>query len=131
MIKICSLDFLNNELFEADVMTADGRVLFNSDDKVTPDRLLILYFKEIYVKEALKEKKSRQQELSSPVSKSAKDSRVSTPDIAASKVVSEATSGPSSIEVGGVKEEPIVEAAKIIDSGTAAQDKKLSPSHID
>lgn len=52
MIKICSLDFLNRENFETDVMTADGRILFHSDDKITPDIILKLYFKDIYVDEA-------------------------------------------------------------------------------
>lgn len=52
MIKICSLDFLNREEFGTDVMTADGSVLFRSEDKITPDILLRLYFKEIYVDES-------------------------------------------------------------------------------
>lgn len=51
MIKICSLEFLNSELFEADIMSADGNVIFNSDDKVTPELILKLYFKDIYVED--------------------------------------------------------------------------------
>lgn len=51
MIKTCSLDFMNREIYETDVMTADGRVLAASDEKVTPEMVLRLYFKEIYVKE--------------------------------------------------------------------------------
>lgn len=58
MIKICSLDFLNRESFETDVMTAEGNVLFKSGEKITPNILLRLYFKEIYIKEALKEQLS-------------------------------------------------------------------------
>lgn len=52
MIKICSLDFLNKENFGTDVMTADGKVLFHSDEKITPELILKLYFKEIYVDES-------------------------------------------------------------------------------
>lgn len=52
MIKICSLDFLNREKFGTDVMTADGTVLFHSDDKITPEIILRLYFKEIYAEES-------------------------------------------------------------------------------
>lgn len=51
MIKTCSLDFLNKENFETDVLTSDGRILCSSGDKVTPESILRLYFKEIYIKE--------------------------------------------------------------------------------
>lgn len=56
MIKICSLDFLNRETFETDVMTADGKVLCVSGDKITPEAILRLYFKEIYVAQPLEER---------------------------------------------------------------------------
>lgn len=56
MIKICSLDFLNREVFESDVMTADGLILVQSGEKITPDVLLRLYFKEIYIAQPLTEK---------------------------------------------------------------------------
>jgi hypothetical protein len=56
MIKICSLDFLNREIFETDVMTADGVVLFPSGEKITPEILLRLYFREIYIEQPLAEK---------------------------------------------------------------------------
>lgn len=49
MIKICSLDLLNKENFETDVMTADRRVLYSIGEKITPEIILKLYFKEIYV----------------------------------------------------------------------------------
>jgi len=51
MIKTCSLDFLNREIFETDIMTSDGRVLVSANDRVTPDMILRLYFKDIYVKD--------------------------------------------------------------------------------
>lgn len=51
MIKTCSLNFINNEYFDTDVMTKDGRVLFSAEEKVTPELILRLYFKDIYVKE--------------------------------------------------------------------------------
>lgn len=53
MIRTCSLNFINNEYFDTDVMTKDGRVLFSAQDKVTPELILRLYFKEIYIKEKL------------------------------------------------------------------------------
>lgn len=52
MIKICSLDFLNRENFETDVMKADGSILFHSNDEITPDIILKLYFQDIYVEES-------------------------------------------------------------------------------
>lgn len=52
MIKVCSLDFVNKETFEADIMTAEGGMLYSSEEKVTPDKILKLYFKEIYVNES-------------------------------------------------------------------------------
>lgn len=51
MIKTCSLNFVNNEYFDTDVMTKDGRVLFSAQEKVTPELILRLYFKDIYIKE--------------------------------------------------------------------------------
>lgn len=53
MIKVCALDFLNREFFDTDVMTADGKVLFSSGDTVTPNIILRLYFKDIYIEEAV------------------------------------------------------------------------------
>jgi len=55
MIKICSLDFLNSKSFEADVKTVDGKILFNSGDKITPEIILKLYFKNIYIEKSLEE----------------------------------------------------------------------------
>jgi len=62
MIKACSLDFLNNETFEADIKTADGRVLCSASEAVTPEKLLILYFKDIYVENPLPREKSNLKE---------------------------------------------------------------------
>lgn len=56
MIKICSLDFLNRDVFETDVMTSDGLVLVQGGEKITPDVLLRLYFKEIYIAQPLSDK---------------------------------------------------------------------------
>lgn len=56
MIKTCSLDYLNKEFYETDIVTADGRVLVSAGDKVTPDVLLALYFKEIYIPDVSNEK---------------------------------------------------------------------------
>ncbi len=49
MIKICSLDFINKERFDVDIKTADGRILCSNGDKITPDLLLRLYYKEIFI----------------------------------------------------------------------------------
>ena len=53
MIKVCSLEFLNKSSFEADVMLSDGRVLFNAGSEITPEILLKLYYKDIYVEKSL------------------------------------------------------------------------------
>jgi hypothetical protein len=50
MIQICSLDFLRKETFDTDIMTVDGRILCTKGDKVTPELILKLYFKEVYAK---------------------------------------------------------------------------------
>lgn len=49
MINVCSLDFLNRDVFDTDIMTSDGKVLCSSGDKVTPEMLLKLYFRKIYI----------------------------------------------------------------------------------
>lgn len=58
MIKVCSLDFVNKETFETDVLTAEGVLLCSATDKVTPEKVLKLYFKEIFVKESKTEYKT-------------------------------------------------------------------------
>lgn len=56
MIKICSLDFINKDKFETDVLAENGNVLASGGDFVTPELLLKLYYKTIYVKDEIKEK---------------------------------------------------------------------------
>lgn len=51
MIKTCSLNYINKEYFDTDIMTKDGRVLFSANEKITPEIILRLYFKEIYIKD--------------------------------------------------------------------------------
>lgn len=53
MIKICSLDFINKEFFETDVLSKDGTVIFKASDKVTPEIVLRLYFKDIYIEQSI------------------------------------------------------------------------------
>lgn len=53
MIKICSLDFLNRDVFDTDVMDSGGKVVYRKNDRITPDILLKLYFQEIYVEKDL------------------------------------------------------------------------------
>lgn len=62
MIEVCSLDFLKKEKFETDIMTVDGRVLCAKGEKVTPELLLRLYFKEIYVERIVESALPVQQE---------------------------------------------------------------------
>lgn len=58
MIKICSLDYINKEKFDTDVMSEDGRVLCHVGEKVTPQILLKLYFKDIYIAQEQPEEQS-------------------------------------------------------------------------
>jgi len=51
MIKICSLDFLNRSTFDVDIMSTDGRILVSAGSEATPEILLWLYYKEIYIAE--------------------------------------------------------------------------------
>lgn len=72
MIKVCSLDYLNKEFYETDIVTADGRVLASVGDKVSPDVILALYFKEVYVpdvseKKVFQSEVAENQELEEPV----------------------------------------------------------------
>lgn len=53
MIKVCSLDFLNRDTFDTEVMSADGKILFGKKDKITPGILLSLYFQEIFTEKDL------------------------------------------------------------------------------
>ncbi len=48
MIQICSLDLLNKDFFETDIFLANGKKVFSRGDKITPELILKLYFKEIY-----------------------------------------------------------------------------------
>lgn len=72
MIKICALDLLNKEAFTTDIMTADGRVLFRAGEKIRPEMILRLYFREIYVTEApaVQEVQVKTTELEAAVDKS-------------------------------------------------------------
>jgi len=54
MSKICSLDFLSKEKFDLDIISAGGKLLFSKGDKVTPEILLSLYFKEVSAREHIK-----------------------------------------------------------------------------
>ncbi len=53
MIKICSLEFLNRDVFDAEVLSKNGAVMVDIGEKVTPEILLRLYFKDIYVAQEL------------------------------------------------------------------------------
>lgn len=50
MQKVYSLDYLNQEFFNADIIKNDGKILYKTGDKITPEALLKLYFRDIYAK---------------------------------------------------------------------------------
>lgn len=100
MIKICSLDFLNRENFETDVMTADGQILFNSDDKITPGIILKLYFKDIYVDESFLEEKTEAALENIEVSVAAVSNEA--------ELESSPLNGPRFVDAGDVKEETVL-----------------------
>lgn len=54
MIRVSSLDFLDQDCFRTDIKTADGKIIINSGEPITPELILKLYFKEIYVEEPTK-----------------------------------------------------------------------------
>ena len=62
MIKVCSLDFLNKDFFETEVMNSEGAVLVSKGTQTSPEMILRLYFKEIYIKEKPIEKVIEQEE---------------------------------------------------------------------
>jgi len=53
MIKICSLEFLNRDYFDAEILLEDGTIIVPMGAKVTPDILLRLYFKNLFVEKEL------------------------------------------------------------------------------
>ncbi len=53
MIKINALDFLNNDKFGVDLYAESGELICDSEVDVTPELLLMLYFKKIFVKEPI------------------------------------------------------------------------------
>lgn len=61
MLKVCSLDFLYKKFFDTDIMAANGRVLCHAGEAVTPELLLKLYFKEIYIEEPVQEKEYKEE----------------------------------------------------------------------
>lgn len=92
MIKICSLNFLKEDSFKTDVKTADGAVLCQLGDPITPEVILKLYFKEIYVdKKYLQE--SQAEEEPEMMSKNIDAS------VAFMHVAEEVSSGPKSVDI--------------------------------
>lgn len=48
MRKLFSLDFLNKEKFNADILSHESEKLFSKGDEITPEIILKLYFQDIY-----------------------------------------------------------------------------------
>lgn len=55
MIKVCSLEFINKNTFDVDIMSSDGKLLFPAGSEITPELLLRLYYKDIYTKGRVEE----------------------------------------------------------------------------
>ena len=53
MSKICSLDLLDKQEFDLDIISSGGIKLFSKGDKITPEILLSLYFKEIFARKSI------------------------------------------------------------------------------
>jgi len=53
MTKACSLDFLNKTEFDTDVLSSEGAILYEFGAEITPEILLKLYFKDIYIPKKL------------------------------------------------------------------------------
>lgn len=53
MLKVCSLDFINQAYFETDIFSAQGELLQKKGEQINPGILLELYFQEIYIKKPL------------------------------------------------------------------------------
>lgn len=53
MLKVCSLDFINNDEFGTDILSSTGEVLYSAEEKITPEILLKLYFKEIFTNQEI------------------------------------------------------------------------------
>ncbi len=122
MIKICSLDFLNKETFEDDVLTEDGKVLISGGEKITPDILLKLYYKSIYVKDAIKD---------TPIDKIIEDTAVSeisedlTPEIAISEAVEESIAEVQKTEEKFSDIETEIADAEIVDKSQPENDSDI------
>ena len=56
MKKIIALDFLHNKKFGVDLLSANGDLICSANQEVTPEKLLELYFKDIYINEILPER---------------------------------------------------------------------------
>lgn len=123
MIKICSLDFLNREVFDTDIMTVDGEVLFNGGEKITPEILLRLYFKEIYIAQPLADKERIVNMVSSAVLADA-----TIQDIAEIAEVAEVD---AEVVVENLVEENIVDAQEDLKEETKKKAKKASKTAIE
>ncbi len=53
MIKVNALDFLHNDNFPVDIFSESGELLYSAQEEITPEKILMLYFKSICVQEEL------------------------------------------------------------------------------
>lgn len=137
MIKVCSLDFLNKEVLETDIMEADGKVLLHAGEKLTSGIILRLYFKEIYVDESyIKE----QEEI---------EAKIVAANVTTGNPISEAASkfaetaneeekvlvGPRSVKTNaGVEETPVLSGPRSVDTSAEIEEKTddlQGPRHIE
>lgn len=141
MIKICSLDFLNREKFGTDVMTADGTVLFRSEEKVTPEIILKLYFKEIYAEESFlkEEPKVAVKNIEASVATISKGEETASNLSSAETNIKEeeekiSSTQPESIDISAVEEEKIISSGpRSIETNVKEEEEKISsgPRSVD
>lgn len=134
MIKICSLDFLNRDLFEADIMTADGRILYHSGETITPEILLRLYFKEIYIKQPLFQKEEALSKVNGTVNvgtiSTVTDSK-STDSNSLEKESDNAISGPRVIDLPEKEEEKSTKGPKLAETDFDSEEEGKNPQLVD
>lgn len=118
MIKVCSLEFVNKEFFGADIMTVDGRTLCAADEIVTPEKILKLYFKDIYVENPLEEEYVKREKEKEATERLPKEATERTAGVAAEKAAeneaeeaTEKATEKAIEEVSEIIEEELIEEA--------------------
>lgn len=127
MIKVCSLEFLNKNSFDVDIMLSDGRVLFSAGSEITPEVLLKLYYKDIYVEKPLMAALKSGAELKTSSTKEDEESMVSAGVYSSGATTDESSSAVADLKVGAkVGEEVILEAEADERKANSAKEETVS-----